>query len=715
MSNLNASLVAMYDTMAQNYVSKAEISSCAEQGLLYSVNVEGCVLPIPNENVYATISFVQSTINQEVSTAVNNVTLCGEQGKVLTQALTCGHPIPSLTDFASASQIAALSGSVQELTNQTNAIEIDLGGVLAQLNQTSGNHAFCAICDADFYVSGECNGLNSTTCSPCRSGSYSFGGYATDCIDCPLGNKCDEGTCSAIGDVICTDCTQKSVVNGNALVPAGDDCQFCPENTYRSDAFTCSPCPATNKCVVAMCQTSGTAVETQSGDLKWLPYSFDTTLGWPSMSSTSATTNDIGASFGLTPDTGVHSAFAQGHPGYPDSSNVWWQYEFPTQMVVFGFTFKNRPDNCGARTFQQTTACPALTNGGIYNGPNQGAIFRVSNTSCMPGQVCPGTMCFFLTTHDSDNTYSITCEEPVAGTFLSLQLPGTGRMLNFLQIENIQVLSPTAAIGFYEPIPPDSQECVISCEKTISCWDPICSDASTSVCNGPHGCNNYVTLQLGVDGPFAFDPNTQQCMPCQENEYLDTTGSCTMCPAGCPSSCQASGIVSDGTASQSSTFASYGAQLARNGDVTSVSHTGNNDLVPWWQFDFGAQTEVFEVSVTNRQGPCGARMFASVDVCDADIVNAVGTNDRDWNGPYEGAVIRVANVSCTTGSVCPGEVCGKVVRPSAATLTYIVQCTTPLVGSYLNIQLIRHELSFLQLADVQIVTSAKGLAPVTQC
>jgi hypothetical protein len=63
-------------------------------------------------------------------------------------------------------------------------------------------------------------------------------------------------------------------------------------------------------------------------------------------------------------------------------------------------------------------------------------------------------------------------------------------------------------------------------------------------------------------------------------------------------------LATNGTASQSSTFKSFSASYAVDGNKSSFSHTGADDAHPWWEVNLGAAHVADAVIISNRH--CGA-------------------------------------------------------------------------------------------------------------
>ena len=124
---------------------------------------------------------------------------------------------------------------------------------------------------------------------------------------------------------------------------------------------------------------------------------------------------------------------------------------------------------------------------------------------------------------------------------------------------------------------------------------------------------------------------------------------------------------------------------------------------PWYQYDMGATETIAYVDVWNRPDTCAARLFqtcAGRTYCGGCnwAFAPPGTNqDREFDGESEGAIIRISDQPCTNGD-CPGQECGRITRPGAASHQYQVRCATPLTGRYVSLQLPGRRL--LQIAEL---------------
>ncbi|XP_077990713.1 uncharacterized protein LOC144445036 [Glandiceps talaboti] len=144
-------------------------------------------------------------------------------------------------------------------------------------------------------------------------------------------------------------------------------------------------------------------------------------------------------------------------------------------------------------------------------------------------------------------------------------------------------------------------------------------------------------------------------------------------------------IATAGTASQSSDYQGTDPNRAIDGNTQSTwsantcSHT-NSDQNAWWKVDLGKSYAVYEVIVTNRQDCCSERLLnAEVRVGDSENI---GENTR----------------------------CGELVgedRVHEETLTF--QCSRPLTGRYVSIQLVDRQ-DNVHVCEVQVmVPKQKGV------
>ena len=107
---------------------------------------------------------------------------------------------------------------------------------------------------------------------------------------------------------------------------------------------------------------------------------------------------------------------------------------------------------CGARLIQDNNRCsfgivpPGSANDRDFSDVNtEGATIKISTTPCVSGQICPGTVCGRITRPSTTGyDYTVTCASPITGTYLSIQLPGTGRILQLANVQiNVDANSPT--------------------------------------------------------------------------------------------------------------------------------------------------------------------------------------------------------------------------------------------------------------------------------
>jgi hypothetical protein len=96
-----------------------------------------------------------------------------------------------------------------------------------------------------------------------------------------------------------------------------------------------------------------------------------------------------------------------------------------------------KSNNCASRLFFGTN-CAWETNTGTYSDDDQGFIVRVAQDDCV-GHQCPGVICEAkITQARPDNIFTLHCGENgegIVGDRVSIQLPGSSRMLNFNELE----------------------------------------------------------------------------------------------------------------------------------------------------------------------------------------------------------------------------------------------------------------------------------------
>lgn len=256
-------------------------------------------------------------------------------------------------------------------------------------------------------------------------------------------------------------------------------------------------------------------------------------------------------------------------------------------------------------------------------------------------------------------------------------LPGTGRMLNFAEME---------IWGTYTPVTPAYSFCAVGC-TAANCLagNARCSGGlSTAVCTAG-GCSTAILNGVA----FGYNSATQQCVACSNTQYRTAAGVCQSCPGSCGGrACQVqNSAITAGTTSQApGTYNRKGANLARDTSPATYSETraGPN---PWWQINMGSTVRVANVQIRNRPDTCGGRLINGNTGCSFGIVAPGSANDREFSLPTQGATIRVSTTPCVSGQPCPGTVCGRITRPSTTGWDYAVTCATPISGSYVSIQL----------------------------
>ena len=117
----------------------------------------------------------------------------------------------------------------------------------------------------------------------------------------------------------------------------------------------------------------------------------------------------------------------------------WYQYDMGATEVIAYVDVWNRPDVCGSRLFQTGYGCtfafapPGTPQNREYDGESEGAIIRISDQPCTDGD-CPGQECGRITRPSAaDHQYQVRCATPLAGRYISLQLPGA-RLLQIAEL-----------------------------------------------------------------------------------------------------------------------------------------------------------------------------------------------------------------------------------------------------------------------------------------
>ena len=118
-------------------------------------------------------------------------------------------------------------------------------------------------------------------------------------------------------------------------------------------------------------------------------------------------------------------------------ANPWWQIDFGSSKLVGAITFHDRDGDytigsCASRLFVGFD-CRSISSSSSFTGADQGATFGVGDTPCS-GDNCSSPQCGHLTTPAS-GAYTITCDPPLQGRYAYVMLPGSNRMLNFMEFE----------------------------------------------------------------------------------------------------------------------------------------------------------------------------------------------------------------------------------------------------------------------------------------
>jgi hypothetical protein len=249
------------------------------------------------------------------------------------------------------------------------------------------------------------------------SPAYSFCNTPCTAANCLAGSaQCSGGLSTAV----CTagNC-DPTVTNGVAFGFNANtqQCTQCNANTqYANAAGVCQSCPTV--CRGAPCQVLNSSVF--GGVVAQSPGAY----------------NNRNANLARDTSAATYTETLTG-------PNPWWQINLGSTVQVVSVQLRNRPNACGARLFNGNTACnfgivPAGSgNDREWNQTTQGATIRVSTTPCVTGQPCPGTVCGRLTRPSTTGwDYTVTCASSIGGNYVSIQLPGTRRIL---QLANVAV------------------------------------------------------------------------------------------------------------------------------------------------------------------------------------------------------------------------------------------------------------------------------------
>lgn len=374
--------------------------------------------------------------------------------------------------------------------------------------------------------------------------------------------------------------------------------------------------------------------------------------------------------------------------------NPWIQVEFSEPVVLLSFVLINR----GTGNFRLWRTDSGDTGSGF--------VVRVSSDSCT-NETCPGTVCYAHTeTTDpgfANNEFVISCATPTAARYMSIQLPGSSRILNLDGIRNL--MQSTGPFSFVPPT------CSVNCELATGCAYESCAHDPQQIGEGPYpclatGCYPFIADTAPWPAPQAqgFDASTATCQACNtDSQYITAELECVTCP--CDGPCQANAVQLTLTnAAQSSTYSGeYAAVNAIDGDFSGVtfSHTAAGaDFAfnPWWQAEIqGGIQRVSGLTLVNRRG-CGARWWVGGG-CSAQL------EAQTFEGDNQGFIVKIANESCT-GTTCPGVVCytGNVYSGNYANPVRLdVVCPTGLSGMYVNFMLLGRSRS-LQIAEVAAYT-----------
>eukprot|EP00041_Stephanoeca_diplocostata_P011721 m.193866 g.193866 ORF g.193866 m.193866 type:complete len:729 (+) comp18642_c1_seq1:136-2322(+) len=641
MNGIQSNISMLQDVVSRLASFKMSVISCTASGLFYDEPSDSCVSPMPNTSVYAT---------------------------------------------------------AQRVAN----VELNIEQIETALSGANGSHAFCNICPRNQYVVTPCNDDNNTLCAPCPTGTYSLGGFADSCMPCSAGvSNCEFGTCtSATANLSCSYC-DTDVQGGRSWYLAGStNCSRCGPYSYKSSNSSCAVCPKDATCQSATCQAnSGSVLIDGTPSIE----SFHAgSVGGRTLSAWLATYND-----------GSSSPLIHGGTSGAALVNPWFQVDVGQHVSLQGvdrIVFTNRAGHWGCRTFAQNNGNCGRVRADtslVWNGTNEGALFGVSDNpistfaDTVPLQACvPGRRdcrCALLSKYNASLQHIVHCNGAI-GRYVYMVLPGTSRMLNF---GDMQVYAT------YTQFSPRQSTCVSQCTAP-GCMAGRARCPSTPGGAGmcpADGCVSDVAEGVAY-GFQAVSGGLGNCVRCSASQYLAANGRCTNCPGSCGgSSCQVQNtLVLGGAATQNpGQYASRTGDLARDGSLATYceTQTGSN---PYWQLELDNTETVSSVIVTIRPDQCGGRSFINAPACPFGLVPPGSPADRDYSAADEGTIIKISTSACVNGQICPGTVCGSIVRPSSTNFTYTVTCTQPIQGTFVNIQ-VPGARRILQLADVVVKRS----------
>lgn len=636
------------------------------------------------------VQLLQTTVNT-MAASIAQLTVfkegaerCGSEGR--------------LYDADTRACLDASGSDVTSLVERLDAVEDNIDAVEQSLNGTDGSHSFCAICSTNQYAAVPCNDEHQTICQACEAGKYSRGGAPRSCTSCASQvANCYDATCTTRDNAQCQSCNQMVARFGNpAMVLTGNNsCGWCPAGTYRQGNATCTACSKDDTCASANCQPAYGA-----GDIKMVGVGQLSTIYAAAVRSLSQVEY---LALGQDGDTTWNRP--QLHT--TTSTAPWYTQDLgPGVEAVSRIVIYNRYDgNQHCRLFAPygdrcVHAARAAGNGAVlHDADDEGAFIGLSdrpfdqNTAAVPTTTCTagGRNCVCsgkLIRTSTTNRYELNCQG-ATGRYAYVLLPGANRILNFNEIE---------VYGRYRPGQSASSVCTTQCAAT-GCKPGFarCSGGmDTAVCTAD-GCVEAVT-----DGvAFGFRAATQQCVRCTSSQWRTGQGVCQTCPAACPSNCQVTNSLVDGQNGGSSSlwprqYEDRRAGLAQDGDPDTFMETVQA-IGPWYQYDMGTTETIAYVDVWNRPDTCAARLFQSSNACNWAFAPPGTAQDRVFDGESEGAIIRISDQPCTNNN-CPGQECGRITRPGAASHQYQVRCTTPVAGRYVSLQLPGRRL--LQIAEL---------------
>lgn len=653
------------------------------------INIEqnGQVVPLFGSDATA-INAVVASMQAQVATLVSEV---ASLQSWKTEAEACNNA-GQLYSSTTGRCVSPQGPNGQSLVDRINNLEDDVMAIEDNLNGTNGSHQFCTICPRNNFVSTPCDDHTQTQCSACPAGTYSNGGFATSCIACASQiDGCQYATCTNRNDAQCQVCQQSVESFGQqALILTNPtNCDACPVGQYRNSNSSCQTCAKPDTCGEAQCQPvyrsdNNASMLTGLGALS--------SVYTPGLLGQTLEQYLRRAQDGVTtwPPQQLHTN---------TESNPWYSFDMGNGISAVDRIVLYNRGNSACRLFG--LACTHGTP--IPDGPTRGFFLglsdndfanggspntRVCSSSVTRNCICQGKI---LTPNNVGNRYEVNCNG-ATGRYAYVYLPRTNNgILNF---DEFQVY------GWWNERTSAQSVCNQDCASPgCQSGRARCSGGmSTAVCPSD-GC-----IQEISDGvAWGFDSGSRTCRQCSASQYRNGQGVCASCPNGC-SNCQVQNdLVNVANPMQGpGTYADLVPSLSIDDSMTTYSETGFGRN-PFLMVDMNGAETVSRVSISNRPDACGSRLFNGNRGCPFAFAVPGGAADRDFDGPGEGATIRVSDTPCPgDGTDCPGTVCGRLVRPSYTSHTYVVECNQSISGRYVSIQLPSLADRILQIADIKV-------------